>query len=181
MSGEDSLWPVRVRIGEIARFTEAAPERRHLVADAATRKALAKAFDLVALDRFEADLDLSGWFDGVRVDGRWSADIVQTCGVSLEDFPTTLHGEFTVRAVPEGSRHAAPKVEEVELDLEAEEPPDVLEADEVDIGGYVAEHLALEIDPFPRKPGAVFEAPPAEAETSPFAALLNLKDRKPKA
>lgn len=176
-----SAWPVIVRLGEAARHTEAQPLHRRLVADAAVRKAIAKAFGLVSLDRLEADVDLSGWFDGVRIDGRWSADIVQTCGVTLEDFPTTLSGEFTVHAVPQGSRHAAPPEPEIEIDLDAEEPPDVLEDDSVDIGGYVAEHLSLEIDPFPRKPGAVFEAPAPEPEASPFAALLKLKDADPKA
>ena len=124
---------------------------------------------------------MSGWFDGARIDGRWRADIVQTCGVTLEAFPTALSGEFTVRAVPEGSRHAAPPDSEVEIDVDAEDPPDVLESDVVDLGGYVVEHLALEIDPFPRKPGAVFEPPEAEPESSPFAALLKLKGGDPEA
>ncbi len=179
MSGADSLWPVVVRLGEIARFTEAEPLSRRLTADEATRRAIAKALDLVRLDRLEADLDLSGWFDGARIDGRWRADIVQTCGVSLEDFPTALSGEFTVRAVPKNSRHAEPPRAEVEIDIDAEDPPDVLESDTIDLGSYVIEHLALEIDPFPRKPGVVFEPPLAEPEASPFAALLKLKDTDP--
>ena len=41
--------------------------------------------------------------------------------------------------------------------------------------GHVIEHLALEIDPFPRKPDAVFEPPATEEETSPFAVLKGLK------
>jgi hypothetical protein len=181
VSAPDSLWPVVVRLGEVVRFTEANPLSRHLAADEPVRRAVAKALGLVRLDRLEADLDVSGWFDGVRIDGRWRADIVQTCGVSLEDFDTALSGEFTVRAVPEGSRHAAPPEPEVEIDIDADDPPDVLESDAIDLGGYVVEHLALEIDPFPRKPGAVFEPPPPEPESSPFAALLRLKDPKPKA
>lgn len=175
MSSPEPLWPVTVRLGEVVRFTEAAPFNRHLEADEATRRRIAKALDLVRLDRLEADLDLSGWFDGVRIDGRWRADIVQTCGVSLEDFPTALSGEFTVRGAPEGSPHVLPAESEVEIDIDAEDPPDVLESDVIDLGGYVVEHLALEIDPFPRKPGAVFEPPEPLPETSPFAALLKLK------
>ena len=50
-------------------------------------------------------------------------------------------------------------------------------ADVIDLGDYVVEHLALEIDPFPRRPGAVFEAPEPLPETSPFAALKALKPR----
>jgi hypothetical protein len=175
----DSPWPVIVRLAEVARFTAAAPLTRHLEADEAARRAIAEALDLVRLERLEADLELSGWFDGVRVDGRWRADIVQTCGVSLDEFATVLSGEFTVRAAPQGSPHAPPPEFEVEIDLDAEDPPDVLESDAIDLGGYVVEHLALEIDPFPRKPGAVFEPPRAEPETSPFAALLKLKGDPP--
>jgi hypothetical protein len=181
VSGQASPWPVTVRLGEVARFSEANPVSRRLVADEAARRVIAKALDLVSLDALEADLELSGWFDGLRIDGRWKADIVQTCGVTLEDFPTALSGEFTVRAVPEGSRHAAPPELEIEVDIDAEEPPDVLESDQIDIGAYVVEHLSLEVDPFPRKPGVVFEPPEPEAETSPFAALLKLKDKGPKA
>lgn len=181
MSGPDPLWPVTVRLGEVARFTEAAPFSRHLEADEATRREVAKALGLVRLERLDADLDLSGWFDGVRIDGRWRADIVQTCGVSLEDFPTALSGEFTVRAAPEGSAHVLPAESEVEIDIDADDPPDVLESDVIDLGGYVVEHLALEIDPFPRKPGAVFEPPEPLPESSPFAALLKLKSRDPEA
>jgi hypothetical protein len=175
VSAAQSIWPVIVRLGEVARFTVDAPLARRLVADETTRKAIAKALEFVALDRLEADLDLSGWFDGLRIDGRWRADIVQTCGVTLDDFPTALSGEFTVRAVPEGSRHAAPPESDIEIDVDAEDPPDVLESDAVDLGGYVVEHLALEIDPFPRKPGAVFDPPGPEAEASPFAVLRKLK------
>jgi hypothetical protein len=39
----------------------------------------------------------------------------------------------------------------------------------------LVEHLALDLDPFPRKPGAVFEPPPPEGPESPFAVLRVLK------
>jgi len=50
----------------------------------------------------------------------------------------------------------------------------VLEGDVVDLAAYVVEHLALEIDPFPRKPGAVFTPPEPEEPPSPFAVLKGL-------
>jgi uncharacterized metal-binding protein YceD (DUF177 family) len=181
VSGQDCLWPVIVRLGDVVRFTEANPLSRRLVADESVRRAVAKALELVRLEQLEADLDVSGWFDGVRIHGRWRADIVQTCGVSLEDFPSALTGEFTVRAVPESSNHAVAPEAEIEIDIDSDDPPDVLGSDTIDLGGYVVEHLALEIDPFPRKPGAVFEPPEAEPESSPFAVLLKLKDPNPKA
>jgi hypothetical protein len=63
----------------------------------------------------------------------------------------------------------------VEIDLDADDPPDVLESENLDIGAYVVEQLALEIDPFPRKPGVEFEAPEGPAISSPFDALRALK------
>ena len=51
----------------------------------------------------------------------------------------------------------------------------MLEGDDLDLGAYLVEHLALEIDPFPRKPGVEWEPPPAETPASPFAVLQQLK------
>ena len=56
----------------------------------------------------------------------------------------------------------------------------VLEGEVVDVGAYIVEHLALEVDPFPRKPDAVFEQPGGTPIISPFAALAALKDKDSK-
>jgi uncharacterized metal-binding protein YceD (DUF177 family) len=170
-----SVWPRTAPLEDLVRAKPDNPYRRRLVADDAARGAIAKALGLVALERLEAELAVRGWFDGVAIEGRWSAGIVQICGVSLEPFPTALEGEFTLRAVPVGSPHAPAPDAEIVVDPEADDPPDVLETGVVDLGGYVVEHLALEIDPFPRKPDAVFEPPEAPAEQSPFAVLRGLK------
>jgi hypothetical protein len=46
----------------------------------------------------------------------------------------------------------------------------------VDLGAIATEFLILGIDPYPRKPGAVFEPPQSgDGEASPFAALAALK------
>lgn len=175
MSDIAAAWPVIVRLDEIARGRPGQPFRRHLIADAPARAAIAKALDLVSLDSLEAEVTGQGWFDGAAIEARWRGKIVQICGVELEPFSTALEGDFQLRVVPSGSIHAPDPEAEVVIDLEADDPPDVLDGDGVDLGLYVVEHLALDIDPFPRRPGAVFEAPPALPETSPFAALKALK------
>jgi hypothetical protein len=167
----DAPWPHVVGLGEARRGASL-----HLAADAAARTAIARALDLESLERLEADVDLSEWLDGAQVDASWRAAIVQICGVSLDPFETELEGRFRVRAVPPGSPNAPqPADGEVEIDLDAEDPPDVLEGEDLDVGFYVVEHLALEIDPFPRKPGIAFEAPPGPAASSPFDVLRRLK------
>ena len=48
----------------------------------------------------------------------------------------------------------------------------------VDLGALATEFLILGLDPYPRKPGAVFEPPQdVKPDPGPFAALAGLKDR----
>ena len=115
----------------------------------AERKALARELDLLALERLDARVRVVPWLDGVQIDGQWTAEVAQACGVTLERLDSALTGDFMVRAVPAGSPHA-PSEEEIEISLDADDPPDVLERDTVDLAAYVVEHLALEIDPFRR-------------------------------
>ena len=99
--------------------------------------------------------------------GRWRAQIVQTCSATAEPFDTDLAGEFTVRAVPADSAAAVPGDAEVSVDPDADDPPDLIKGDRIDVAAYVVEHLALEIDPFPRRPGATFEPPPRSIPPRP--------------
>jgi len=180
VSNEIFVWPEPIRIGDAARFTPSSPLIRQLSADETARKRIAKALGLLALDQLDAELALSGWFDGLQIEGRWRARVTQACVLTLEPFPADLAGDFRLRLVPVGSPHAMiVEEEEIEVDLEADDPPDIVESDLVDLGAYVVEHLALEIDPFPRKPDAVFEPPQPTAEISPFAALRDWKRPAP--
>ena len=166
-------WSVPIRLSEIARLAQ--PLK--LEPDAAARARIAKALDLVELPRFTAEVRLKPWLDGVELDARWSAEVVYRCGVTVEPFDAALSDRFTVRAVPPSSPHARPPEETdvIEIDLDADDPPDVLETESIDVAAYLIEHLALELDPFPRKPGAVFEPPPPENPESPFAVLRRLR------
>lgn len=143
--------------------------------DESARAAMARTLDFVALPAFSATLDVSPWLDGAEIRTTWSGRVVQTCGISLEDFETPLKGDFLVRVVPAGSPNLPDEGGEVDVDPDADDPPDVLEGDSIDLGAYVVEHLGLELDPFPRKPGAVFEPPEEPGVISPFAALRDLK------
>lgn len=166
-----SAWPKTIRLGEVPQ----SGLKVELSPDEAQRKAIARSLDLVALNRLEARVRVIPWLDGVQIDGAFSADVVQTCGVTLERLDNAVSGDFMVRAVPEGSVHAPTEEDEADLALDADDPPDVLERDEIDLSAYVIEHLSLEIDPFPRKPGAAFTQTTDEPDLSPFAALKKLR------
>jgi hypothetical protein len=168
-------WGAPVRLRELAR----GPLAVRLEPDAAARAGLARELGLESLPALSARLTIRPWLDGAEVAGRFDAVVEQLCSVSLEPFEQPLAGEIEVRLAPADSPHAAgPAAAEVENDPAAPDPPDVLAGDEIDLAAIVAEHLALEIDPFPRKPGAVFDYAPPPEETSPFAALKKLKDRE---
>lgn len=170
-----SAWDRPFRLGEVRR----GPVRVSLAPDGAQRAAAARQLHLVSLPALGAELTVRPWLDGIEVAGRFDAVVEQVCGVTLDAFEASVTGEILLRAVPAGSPNAA-AVEggEVALDPEGDDPPDVLDGDAVDLAAYVLEHLALELDPFPRKPGATFAYASTEVETSPFAALRDLPTPK---
>jgi len=168
-------WNRPLKLHELAR----GPVRLRLEPDEAQRAAVAKQLGLQSLPAFKADVTVKPWLDGAELTGCFDAVVEQVCGVSLEPFEQPVTGEIAVQVVPAGSPHAAePEGGDLELDADAPDAPDVLEGDAVDVTAYVVEHLALELDPFPRKPGVTFDYEAPEAETSPFAALKKLTEPK---
>ncbi len=169
-----SAWRHMIRLSDLAR----GPVSVTLEPDAEARAAIAKEIALEGLPALQGRITVRPWLDGAEITGRFTAVVEQICGVTLDPFETQIDGDFVVRAVPAGSPNAPADSEggEVEMDLEAPDPPDVLSSDDIDLAGYLVEHLALEIDPFPRKPGAEFDYEPDVQEESPFAVLKRLKD-----
>ena len=173
MSGD---WGRQVRLHELDRGAVTL----RLAPGAAERARIAHDLGLESLPALTAEVTVKPWLDGAQIAGRFKATVEQLCSVSLEAFEQPLKGEIEVRLVPAGSPNAPDESgHEVELDLDSPDPPDVIEGDSIDVSAYVVEHLALEIDPFPRKPGAEFDFQPAAPEESPFAVLKNLKTPKP--
>jgi uncharacterized metal-binding protein YceD (DUF177 family) len=161
-----------LRLSELAH----GPVSRHIAADAGTRGRLAAELGIDGLDRLEAELEVEPWLDGAKVHGRLDAVVRQTCGVTLEPLESEIAQDFELKLLPEGSPNAPVGPADV-IDPDAEDPPDLIAEDQIDIGAIVIEQLALEIDPFPRKPDAVFEAGPQEQPPSPFAVLKDFKPR----
>ena len=143
------------------------------------RAAIAAELSLEALPAFEASVSVEPRSRGWLVSGRVVADVVQTCSVSAESLPAHIDERFEVVVLDEApDDDALPDLGEVELDIATvEQLPDVAEDGVVDLAAYAVEHLALSLDPYPRKPGAVFE-PPVETPPSPFAVLAKFQTRK---
>jgi uncharacterized metal-binding protein YceD (DUF177 family) len=168
-------WSVPVKRGDI-------PETgRHfdLVPDRATRDAIAALAGVVELPRLEATFDVTlHGRGGLRVVGRVSATVGQVCVLTLEPMESEIDEPIDLVFLPAaGSSQAGLGGGEVEVP--AEDEPEVLVSETVDLGAIATEFLVLGIDPYPRKPGAVFEAPAAGDGTArPFAALAALKGKQ---
>lgn len=144
-----------------------------LTPDEAVRAELARYVGVLAVPSFSAQIHLEPEGKaGFHVTGELKATVRQTCGVTLDEFDAPLLEEIDVHFVPEGT----PIPPESEDD-ETYDPPDEILNGQIDIGLLATEFLALGIDPYPRKPGAVFELPDTDTTgLSPFAALSRLKD-----
>lgn len=163
-------WSAAVTVAEVPETGR----RLDLAADAGAREAIAKAAGVVALPRLEADFDLTRLEpDGLRVSGRVSATVVQNCVVTLEPIESRIEETVDLVFTPEATAAAdAAGLQSVDAD----DPPEMLRDGMIDLGAVATEFLLLGIDPYPRKPGAVFDAPPAgDPASHPFAALAALK------
>jgi uncharacterized metal-binding protein YceD (DUF177 family) len=151
-------------------------------AGADEREALARRMELVALDGLDATVRLVVEEGGrvVRLRGTLRAEVTQSCVVTLEPVRSRIEAPIERQyVVAEGPGMAAA----VDIAPDGEEPPEPLVDGTVDLGEAVAEQLALEIDPFPRIPGATFDgyangaadAGSGTEPSGPFAALAEIK------
>jgi uncharacterized metal-binding protein YceD (DUF177 family) len=166
-------WSFPVPLAEIP----ATGRRVEFKADAATCVAVARAAGVVALPRLEAVFDLAPLADdGVRVSGLVSATVEQNCVVTLETLLHEVEEHVDLILVQPGAM-PAPRAA-LDIDVAGESDlPDVLHDRAVDLGAVATEFLMLGIDPYPRKPGAYFEAPRQTDDPAahPFAVLAALK------
>lgn len=167
-------WQVPVAVDDIAETG------RHfdLIADAAVRAAVARIAGLRDLSRLEARFDVSRrGAEGLHVAGVVSATVGQNCVVTLE--PLTNEVEEAVDLVFVPQRTPAPhdgeaKPRDVKRDVKWGDPEPLIE-EIVDLGALATEFLIVGLDPYPRKPDAVFEPPQdAAPDAGPFAALGKL-------
>jgi len=160
-----------------------------LSASAAECAALAGRLGVVAVDTLAGRVAVTrpGGGPELRVSGRLWAEVTQTCVVTLEPVRQSVSEDFVQRFTLAPAAEAGETSEEVFADPDAEEAPEPLTGAALDLGEVLAEQLALALDPYPRRPGAVFQPPgdaaaveadAAPAVQSPFAGLGTLVGRR---
>jgi hypothetical protein len=158
---------------------------RDIEASAATREAMAELGGLREILSASASLDVTPRNGGrVHVEGRIRARIGQTCVVTLDPIESDIDEPIDlIFAPPEQIPEMAALVDEAaESDIEIPDPPEPIVNGVIDLGRLATDALFLGVDPYPRKPDAVFEVPvvPPDPEDHPFAALKALQlDAKP--
>jgi uncharacterized metal-binding protein YceD (DUF177 family) len=150
---------------------------------------VAAHLELQNVGRLVAKLAIAPVPGGVELTGRFDADVIQACVITLEPVKATLGGEISRRFVntprprpePAAGKGRKPKAEKDEpeegwIDPD-EEVPDPIVDGQIDLGAVVVEELALALDPYPKAPGASFKDLGAGQSVgeprreSPFAAL----------
>jgi uncharacterized metal-binding protein YceD (DUF177 family) len=159
----------------------AEPYRQRISASEEERAALARRFDLVSLDRLEADIELiprmiPGGERTILLRARFEASFAQSCIVTLDPIAGVLAERFELLYGPAEAEETASSLAGEDAAFEP------LDGDAIDIGEAVAQEFSLALPPFPRSPDAPIETaaepePAAPAASHPFAGLLGLVDR----
>ena len=169
-------WSLPVAVAEIPDTGR----RFELTTDAQTREAVAKVAAVQALPRLKAEFELTRHGrDGLRVVGSVSATAEQNCVVTLEPVQSEIEEAIDLVFVP--PRPATSEQVAADAPNVLGDDLEILRDGVVDLGAVATEFLILGIDPYPRKPGALFDAPNPEVKEAdrPFAALAALKKGKP--
>jgi hypothetical protein len=153
---------------------------RELEADRAVREAMAEVAGLREILSASASFDVTPRSGGrFHVAGRVQARIGQTCVVTLDPIENDIDEAIDLTfAPPEQIPQLAALVDETaEVGDEIPDPPEPIENGVIDLGRLATDVLFLAIDPYPRKPDAVFEpvVAAADPEDHPFAALKALR------
>jgi uncharacterized metal-binding protein YceD (DUF177 family) len=176
MTGKADPWSVPVAVAQI-------PDtglHREIEAGPATRAAMAEVADLREILSASASLDVTPKGGGrFHVAGHVRARVGQTCVVTLDPIENDIDEEVDlIFAPPEQIPELSDLVDEAaESDVEIPDPPEPIVNGMIDLGRVATDALFLGIDPYPRRPDAVFEPPVVadDPEDHPFAALKALQ------
>lgn len=152
------------------------PREVRIEADASELQALARCFDIAAMDALTAHASLYRQGSDIRATGRLHARLTQLCVATNIELPAVIDEAFEIvfrSEPPKDVPDAGIELSESECDVV------FYEGGEIDLGEAVAETLALAIDPYPRAPDAdaVLEEMGvlSEQAAGPFAALSGLR------
>lgn len=154
---------------------DARPFRQRIEATVEECEKLSRRFDLLALGRLSANVELRRRSAAViLLQAKFEAEFEQCCAVTLEPVHGTVAERFSLVYGPSADDDGK------EIVLGVDEPAfEPLHGDAIDIGEAVAQELSLALPVFPRHPDAALEdVAAAEPLEGPFAALARLREEE---
>ncbi|KQN92437.1 hypothetical protein ASE95_06805 [Sphingomonas sp. Leaf231] len=161
----------------VERLDTIGEEERRVAIEAndTERDALARRFELLAVERLGAEFTIRREAGGVTARGRVDAVVVQACSVTGTPLRQTVGEDVALRFVEPAVGGGE---EEIELAGDALDTIEI-EGGGIDLGEAAAETMALCLDPFPRSPEAETvlkrSGVLSEEEAGAFGALAGLK------
>ncbi len=155
-----------------ARQFEAAPDEC---------AAVARFLGITAVNRLALTCRLSRRDgDRILVRGTLKAEAVQACIITCDPIVTEIDEEVEVEFWPEADLAGEGGEPEIDVNIDEAEPPSAIQNGRVELGALTVELLGIRLDPYPRAPGAEFDASTGlthsrTGASGPFAALAALK------
>ena len=139
------------------------------------------SLNLLAVNFFSVNLTVKrdDRGDGAYLVGHVTANVVQSCVISLEPVRQFLNVEVKRHFVPSDHLFTS-KDNEIVMDLDLSDELEPFNGQDIDLATMLLEAVALEIEPYPRANDVFFdnttmEADPKSSSVSPFQILAQLK------
>lgn len=125
-------------------------------ADPDQRQSISEFLGLQAVSDLKAELTVRRWRSrGIKIEGRFSADVTQQCVVTLQPVPARLQGPVYASLLPEAEVMALEAGQDIETYFaNMDDPPEPYDGKQVDLGALLVEFLSLSLDDYPRAPDA---------------------------
>jgi uncharacterized metal-binding protein YceD (DUF177 family) len=146
------------------------------------RQQLAEEFNVLEISDLKAHFEIQKWRDcGAIVAGDLAARLQQACGITLEPLTEKIDVTFEQKFLYLPEQLKQPVQGEVLEIAPDDQSPDYLDSPFLDLTQIIREQLALNIEPYPRKEGAVFNGSLTSPDTqtnNPFAVLKQVVQKK---
>lgn len=160
------------------------------------RKKIVDLLGVIEVKSLIADLTFKRVQGGlvVKIDGKYKADIEQSCVVTLEPIETHIEDSFSAwyadpdQAVSFNKARKQREMEkrhgEVPIVDEKDDPEPIING-KIDVGDVITQFLSMAIDPYPHKEGVEYEigddspkGQPSAIRKNPFDKLKEWKDKQ---
>jgi len=155
------------------------------------KSALARRYDILDIQKLTAKSVIKPAKKGqYNLQASYCVNLKQACSLSLETVEDEISGKFTVTLQhPPRESNKQSQNEDVEIAFDLDEGDiEYLNSNQVDAGELIAQYISLEINPYPRKPGAIGkvggqkiiqeeDVDMVQKKKNPFAVLESLKHK----